>query len=109
MRGVAVVLGVFAALAAPSVAAADATYRDGPVHARVDTTRVTLGNGLAERTWSRGPFRTARLADLRGRDRDWSTGSRDFPLSLGGAELGSDSFRADSVSVERLDRGGLRV
>src|SRR4051794_15422794 len=103
MRGVAAVIGVLAALAPAGVAAA------ATVHAHVGATTVTLGNGLVERTWSRAPFGTARLADLRGHDRVWSAGSRDFSLSIGAAELGSDSFRADSVAVDKLDRGGLRV
>ena len=102
-------LAVLGVLLAPGVAAADTSYRDGSVYARVGASGVTLGNSVAERSWSRAPFRTTALADLRGRDRTWSAGSLDFTLSLGGVELGSDSFRADSVSVERLARGGLRV
>lgn len=102
-------LAVLGVLVAPGVAAADTTYRDGSVFARVGATGVTLGNRVAERSWSRAPFLTTELVDKRGRRRVWSTGSPDFSLSLSGVELSSDAFRADSVSVARLARGGLRV
>jgi hypothetical protein len=105
----AALLAVLGVLVAPGVAAADSTYKNGSVYARVGAAGVTLGNPVAERTWTRAPFRTAALVDRRGHDRTWSSDSRDFSLALGGVELGSESFRADAVSVERLDRGGLRV
>ena len=97
------------ALGVVASAAAAATYRNGSVYARVDATAVTLGNPLAERRWDRAPFRTAALADLRGRGRTWSERSRDFTLKLGGADVGSESFGVSSTDVRAIARGGLRV
>src|SRR4051812_30737270 len=110
MRWAAAAAALVALGVVPSAAAAATTYRDGSVYARVDATSVTLGNSLAERRWDRAPFRTASLVDKRGSDRAWSAGSHDFALELGtGADIGSDSFRAVGVDVQRLARGGLRV
>src|SRR4051794_35600642 len=111
MRWAAAAAALVALGVVPSAAAAAATtYRDGSVYARVDATSVPLGNSLAEPGWGRAPFRTASLVDKRGSDRTWSAGSRDFALKLGtGAEIGSDSFRATGVDVQRLARGGLRL
>src|SRR3954451_8328154 len=110
MRWAAAAAALVALGVVPSAAAAAATtYRDGSVYARVDATTITLGNSLAERRWDRASFRTASLVDKRGSDRVWSAGSRDFALKLAssGAEIGSDSFRATGVDVQRLARGGL--
>jgi Melibiase len=96
------------ALAAPSAAPGE-VYRNGSVQAEVGPASIELGNSAAVRRWTRAPFRTAALVDRRGSDRTWSTGSRDFVLSVGGVELGSEAFNVDSVSVTKLERGGLRV
>lgn len=85
------------------------TFRDGEVYARVTSGEVVLGNDLAERRWSRDGLRTERLLDKRSPPRTWSAGSRDFTVSLAGAEVGSEAFRVESVEVRRLSRGGLRV
>lgn len=100
------VAGVFAH-AAPA-GAAD-VQRDGDVYARVTSSEVVLGNRLAERRWDRASFRTSALVDRRGADRRWSSGRRDFTLSLSGTEVSSEAFRVESVDVARLARGGLRV
>ena len=72
--------------------------------------QVVLGNSVAERRWSRAPFRTTRLADRRDGGRVWSTRRRDFTLTLaGGVEVGADAFRVASARVERLPGGGARV
>jgi alpha-galactosidase len=108
LKRLALVAGVLA-LAAPPVAQADLDYRDGPVFARVGATSIELGNTQAKRRWTRAPFRTDALADRRGADRTWSTGSRDFTLTVGGLELGSEAFGVESVTVTTLARRGLRV
>jgi hypothetical protein len=80
------------------------------VYARVTDTEVVLGNQAAERRWSRTPFETAALVDKRAGGRVWSRDEPDFTLQLGGAvPLASDAFGADSVTVAKLPRGGLRV
>jgi hypothetical protein len=96
-------------LAAPGAAQGAVTYRDGSVYALVGPTSIELGNSLASRRWTSAPFRTAELVDFRGTDRVWSVGSPDFVLGLGGLELASDAFSVSSVSVTKLERGGLRV
>src|SRR5690242_7759869 len=83
--------------------------RDGSVYARVTDAEVVLGNSVAERRWSRDALRTTALVDKRGQDRDWTTGSRDFSLTVGAATIGSEQFRVDDVKVTDLPRGGLRV
>src|SRR4051812_19716970 len=109
MRWAAVAAALVALGVVPGAAAA-ATYRNGSVYASVDAAGVTLGNPLAERRWTRTPFRTAALTDKRGRDRAWSAGAPDFTLKLaGGAELSSEQFQLTGVDARRLARGGLRV
>jgi hypothetical protein len=83
--------------------------RDGSVYARVTDTEVVLGNSVAERRWSRDSLRTTALVDKRGQDRSWSTGSRDFSLSVGAATIGSEQFTVDDAMVTDLPRGGLRI
>jgi len=81
----AVLAGAALAVAAPPAAQGE-VYRDGPVYARVEATSVELGNSQASRRWTRTPFRTEALVDRRGADRTWSSGSRDFALSIGELE-----------------------
>ena len=83
--------------------------RDGSVYARVTDSEVVLGNAVAERRWSRDALRTTALVDKRGQDRAWSTGSRDFTLTLGAATLGSELLSVEDVAVSEIGRGGLRV
>jgi len=87
----------------------DGTVRAGSVYATVTGTEVVLGNSVAERRWSRDALRTTALVDKRGQDRTWSTGSRDFSLTIGAATVGSEAFSVEDVAVRRLDRGGLQV
>ncbi len=84
-------------------------YSDGPVLARVQPTWVELSNTQGSRRWTRAPFRTESLVDRRAGGRRWSTGSRDFELSVAGVTLGSEAFSVGSVSVTKLARRGLRV
>ena len=98
----------FAAVAVPG-AAATQTLRDHDAYARVDSAHVTLGNSVAERSWSRSPFRTVELLDTRGGGRRWSTGGPDFTLTFSGVTVGSDSFAVRSVTLSRLPRGGVRA
>jgi alpha-galactosidase len=109
LKRFAVLAGAVLALAAPPVAQADIEYRDGPVFARVGATSIELGNTQITRRWSRTPFRTQALVDRRGADRTWSTSSRDFALTVGGLQLGSEAFTVQSVTVTTLARRGLRV
>lgn len=89
---------------------ASAAAKPAPkVRVEVRADRLTLTNGLVERTWSRREFRTLSLTDLRGKDRVWSRASRDFAIDLEGAEIGSERFGVDDVSVRRLPGGGRRV
>src|SRR3954471_1650798 len=87
------------------------TFRDADVYARVSATRVVLGNGVAERRWSRRRLRTTALIDKRRGGRDWSRGcsTPDFELNVAGARIPSGLFRAKRVTVTHLARGGLRV
>jgi hypothetical protein len=62
---------VLALALAPATAQAQ-DVRAGGAYARVTPTEVVLGNGLAERRWSRAPFRTTALVDKRGAGRAWS-------------------------------------
>lgn len=87
----------------------DGQTRHGSVYARVTGGEVVLGNAVAERRWSRAALRTTGLVDKRGQDRAWSTGSRDFSLTVGQATVGSEQFRVDDVDVRTLERGGLQV
>lgn len=107
MRRAALLLAV--ALVAPAPASAAEEHDQGSVYARVTATEVVLGNAVAERRWSRASLRTTALVDKRGRDTRWPAGSRDFALTLGAAEVGSESFSVTSVRVSEPARGGLRV
>ena len=106
LLGAAVALAL---LAPPVASAAPGAAGAGDVSASVTATEVALSSGLAERRWDRSAFRTTLLLDRRHGGRRWSAGQRDFTLSIGGAEVGSDAFRVESATVERLPRGGTRV
>jgi hypothetical protein len=98
------------ALVAGVPTAPAATFTDGDVYARVTAHRVVLGNGVAERRWSRPRLRTVVLTDKRRGGRDWSHGrTPDFELNVAGARIPSGAFRITKVGVTRLARGGLRV
>ena len=95
-----------AAMSAPP--AEDGTITSGSVYATVTDEAVVLGNPLVERTWSRDAFATTSLIDKRGGDEAWSSGGPDFSLTVGAAEITSDMFAVETVSVAQIDRG-LRV
>jgi hypothetical protein len=71
--------------------------------------RIILRNGLVERSWTRSPFRTEYLVDLRN-GRVWTQDSADFALNVLGAELPSDllEVRGEPV-VEESDNSALRL
>ncbi|MEA2386404.1 MAG: alpha-galactosidase [Thermoleophilaceae bacterium] len=94
------------ALATPAHAA---PIRDGDVYADVTADRVTLGNAVAERVWSRAALVTLELRDKRGGGLLWSRNQPDFRLSVGGPSLTSEQFAVSDARVEPLPRGGLRV
>jgi hypothetical protein len=83
--------------------------RDRDVYADVTPERVTLGNALVERSWSRDRLVTLELRDKRRGGFVWSRIQPDFRLSVGGPALRSDQFAVTGAAVEKLPRGGLRV
>ena len=95
------------ALCAAPAHAAPVTDRD--VYADVTAERVTLGNALAERSWSREALATIELRDKRRGGVVWSRNQPDFRLAVGGPSLTSEQFAVSDAKVERLPRGGLRV
>ncbi len=82
---------------------------DQDVYAEVTDDRITLGNSVAERSWSREPFTTLELIDKRRGGRIWSRHAPDFRLLGTGAPLASDQFTVTGAEIGRLARGGLRV
>src|SRR5687767_12902499 len=90
-------------------AAHAAPVYDEDVYANVTEERVTLGNALVERTWTRAALVTRELRDKRRGGVLWSRDQPDFRLSVGGPSLTSDQFAVSGAIVERLPRGGLRV
>ena len=111
MRVSLAVTAVVAALcAAPAALAAEhAELRDADAYARVTDAEVVVGNAVAERRFTRSSFATSQLVDKRRGGRTWSRAARDFTLTVGGAEIGSDSFNATSVKLSRAGRGGVRA
>jgi hypothetical protein len=83
--------------------------RDGDVYADVTADRVTLGNALVERIWSREALVTVELRDKRAGGVLWSRNRPDFRLSVGGPSLTSEQFAVSGAKAEPLPRGGLRV
>lgn len=80
-----------------------------PVTTQVTADQIAIRNGLVERVWTRNPFRTLRLTDLRN-GRVWSANSADFALELRRAEVASNYFSAVAdPKVESLANGGVRV
>jgi hypothetical protein len=86
----------------------DGTIRSGSVYATVTDDSIVLGNSLVERAWARDAFVTTSLIDKRGGDESWSTDTPDFSLTVGAAEITSDLFSVDDVSVAQIDEG-LRI
>ena len=83
--------------------------RDRDVYAEVTADRITLGNSVAERSWSRDRFLTVELRDKRRGGRVWSSHTPDFRLFGLGASVASDQFAVTGAEIERLPRRGLRV
>src|SRR5581483_7119264 len=76
-----------------------------PVTAQVSADQIAIRNGLVERVWTRNPFRTLRLTDLRN-GRVWSANSADFALELRRAEIPSNYFSAVAdPKIESLPNG----
>jgi hypothetical protein len=93
-------------LAAPAAGAE--TVTDHGVTAEVTAQQVTLSNALISRTWTRSAF-SSTIVDRRGQDHTWSAAQPDFALGVAGQSISSSDFKVDSVTVEPLARGGLRV
>ena len=98
-------LALGAALLASLTAAAPAAaepVRDRDVYAEVTPDRITLGNAVAERSWSREAFVTLELLDKRGGGRVWSRNAPDFRLLGLGAPITSDQFTVTGAEIEHL-------
>ncbi|MGH2837224.1 MAG: hypothetical protein ACRDJY_02610, partial [Thermoleophilaceae bacterium] len=108
MRRLALGGALLACLMAAAPAAAE-PVRDRDVYAEVSPERITLGNAVAERSWSREAFATLELLDKRSGGRVWSQNAPDFRLLGLGAPITSDQFTVTSAEITRLARGGLRV
>ena len=109
LRGVGGCAAATLALVFAAPAAADTVVSAHGVTARIAATTVTLENALAKRSWSRAPFRTTALADLRGGGRAWSTAAPDFRLQLAGLDvLTSADFRVAGASAAPT-KNGVRV
>ncbi len=78
--GASALIAVFLCGALPAQAA---RVYDRDVYADVTPERVTLGNAVAERSWSRSGLVTLELRDKRRGGRVWSSGHPDFRLSVG--------------------------
>jgi hypothetical protein len=95
---IAVVLPAHQAVAAPP-----------PATAQITANGIVIRNGLVERVWTRTPFKTQRLTDLRN-GRTWTSNSADFTLNLRRVEIGSNLFGAIAApTVQTLANGGVRV
>jgi hypothetical protein len=78
------------------------------VQVEIDAGRIVLRNGLVERAWTRSPYRTESLTDLRN-GRVWTTGSDDLALAVLGVDLVTRFAVSGEPEVETLDDGALRV
>ena len=78
--------------------------RDRDVYAEVAPDRITLGNAVAERSWSREGFATLELLDKRRGGRVWSQNAPDFRLLGLGAPITSDQFSVTGAEISHLDR-----
>jgi hypothetical protein len=79
-----------------------------PVHAGLTPDHITLENGLIARTWTREPYRTESLIDLRN-NRTWTENSDDLALALLGLDLVSRFTVDGEPQIETLDDGAVRV
>ena len=95
---------VIGGLAGPGNASNDPS----PLRAEISSTEITLTNGLVERTWSRDPFRTLSVTDLRA-GRTWGEAAPDFRLDLGPTAIDSTLLSATDVAVEEIEGPGLRI
>src|SRR2546426_5571834 len=105
-RQVWIALAAVASLISPADACAQVEDHDGSVYGRASGTEVVLGNHSVERRWATASLRTTALVDKRAGGRHWSAGRRDFTLTVGGAEIGSDSFAVSGVRIEHVGGGG---
>jgi hypothetical protein len=79
-----------------------------PATAQIDGERIVIGNGLVERRWTRKPYRTEALTDLR-TGRVWTQDSADIALGILGLEV-IDRFEVSGEpQVETQDDGTVRV
>jgi hypothetical protein len=78
------------------------------VELRIDAERIVLANGLVERRWTRTPYRTESLTDLRS-GRNWSGGGSDIALAFAGLDVADRFNVSGEPQVETLPGGALRV
>ncbi|HVT34579.1 MAG TPA: alpha-galactosidase [Nevskiaceae bacterium] len=75
----------------------------------VSADRIVAHNGLVERVWSRAPFLTQSLTDLRNH-RAWSQASADFSIALATISFSSDALQVSGDPVVAdLPNGGRRL
>ncbi len=97
--------------AAPAVPAPPSTppTANAAVRAEISDARIVLVNGLVARSWTRTPYRTERLLDLRS-GRVWTEDSADFVLEIAGMSLAADQFSiSGEPELESIAGGGLRL
>src|ERR1043166_4810498 len=66
---------------------------------QVTATQIVMRNGMVERVWSRSPFRTQRLTDLRN-GRTWTANSPDFSLDVRRLDVGSTLIAFGAVDAQ---------
>lgn len=89
----------------PTRASADT----GGASAEIGAERIALRNGLIERVWTRSPYATAQLTDLRN-GQVWAQDSTDFALEVAGLRIPSSLFSVVGEPVaEALPKGGVRL
>lgn len=78
------------------------------VEARIDAESILLRNGLVERSWTRSPFRTESLKDLRS-GRQWTAGTPDIALAFAGIDVADRFVVSGEPLVEQLPGGAVRI
>ncbi len=78
------------------------------VKAEINAERIVLSNGLLERSWTRTPYRTERLTDLRN-GRVWTEDTSDLALAIVGYDLIEGFVVEGEPQVETTAKGAVRV
>lgn len=78
------------------------------VKAQVDAEHIVLSNGLVERRWTRSPWRTESLTDLRS-GRSWTADTADIALAFAGVDVADRFTVSGEPQVETLADGAVRI